>query len=146
MLQPTIETQRCLLRSATAEDAGWLYELFNDPDVIEYIEGIKWFNSDIKTTILFIDSMNTNFQIGLGILWCIIYDNHPIGLIMVNDLNEESFYTFALFPQYRGLELMEECVVGINAHILDFYHQTPSISSLKSNVSALKLMHKLSSL
>lgn len=143
MNQHIISTSRCILRHATDEDAFWLYELFNDKDVIAYIEGVKWFNSDIESTQTLIESMNINFQKGLGILWCILYENCPIGMIMVNDLNEKSYYTFALFPQYRGLELMEECVSGINGYLLDFYHQTPMISILDSNESALKLMHKL---
>lgn len=146
MEQPTINTPRCILRLATADDAVWLYELFNDQEVIAYIEGIKWFNADIESTRAFIDSMNINFQKRLGILWCVVYEYCPVGMIMVNDLNDKPFYTFALFPQFRGLELMEECIVGINSYILGSYHKIPSISSLDSNISALKLMQKLSML
>lgn len=146
MEQPTINTPRCILRLATADDAVWLYELFNDQEVIAYIEGIKWFNADIESTRAFIDSMNINFQKRLGILWCVVYEYCTVGMIMVNDLNDKPFYTFALFPQFRGLELMEECIVGINSYILGSYHKIPSISSLDSNISALRLMQKLSML
>lgn len=144
MGQPTINTTRCILRPPTMEDADWLYELFNDQDVIKYIEGIKWFNSDIDSTRMFIDSMNINFQKGQGVLWCILYENRPIGMIMVNDLKEDPFYSFALFPFYRGLELMKECITETNRYLNYNYYQTPAISTLDSNISALKLIQKLS--
>lgn len=143
MQQSTFITSRCTLRAAIADDAYWLYELFNDQDVIKYIEGIKCFNADISATRRFINSMNKNFQKGLGILWCILHENSPIGMIMINDLNDQPFYTFALFPPYRGLELMKECIVETNNFIHGYYNQTPTISTLDSNVSASRLMRKL---
>lgn len=144
MEQPIIKTLRCVLRPATDTDARWMYKLFNDRDVVSYIEGIKWFNSNIKSTQTFIDSMNINFQKGLGILWCILYENCPIGMIMVNDLNEESFYTFALFPKYRGLELMKECIAATNRYLLETYQQVPGITSIDSNTLAIRLIQKIS--
>lgn len=146
MLQPTLITSRCILRAATVDDTCWLYELFNDQDVIKYIEGINCFNADISAIRRFLNSMNKSFQKGLGILWCILYMNRPIGMIMVNDLNDQPFYTFALLPTYRGLELMKECIVETNNFIHGYYNQKPTITTLDSNVSALRLMRKLSEL
>lgn len=144
MEQPTITTARCILCPPTTEDAEWMYRLFNDKDVIAYIEGIKWFNSDINATRLFITSMRKNFQHELGMLWCIFYRNQPIGIIMANDLNEDPFYSFALFPSYRGLELMKECITETNRYLNHYYHLFPTISTVDSNLQAIKLMQKLS--
>lgn len=143
MEQPTITTSRCILRFPSTEDAEWMYRLFNDKDVVSYIEGIKWFNTGVDAVMDFIKSMETNFQKRIGILWCIIYNDQPIGIIMVNDLDENPFYSFALFPYYRGLELMKECITETNRYLNHYYHHIPTISTIDSNVSALKLMHKL---
>lgn len=144
MEQPTINTSRCILRPPSTGDAEWMYRLFNDKDVVSYIEGIKWFNTGVYAVMDFIESMETNFQRQIGILWCIIYNDQPIGIIMVNDLDENPFYSFALFPYYRGLELMKECITETNRYLNHYYHHIPTISTIDSNVSALKLMHKLS--
>lgn len=118
--------------------------MFNDKDVVTHIEGIRLFNSDIGATRRFIESMNANFQKGLGILWCIQSGDLTVGMIMVHDLTEDPFYTFALLPPYRGLGLMEECIEATNRHILETYHRAPSISSSASNAPAQRLIQKLS--
>lgn len=90
-----------------------MYSLFTDKDVIAYIEGIQWFNADVEAVVRFIDSMKTNFQRKMGMLWSVIYNDVPVGIIMVNDLKEKPFLTFALFPEYRGLRIGTEIYESI---------------------------------
>ena len=57
-----LHTERCTLRPATVEDADWLFGLFNDPDVVTYIEGINWFNTDVASVRSFIESMLPEYR------------------------------------------------------------------------------------
>jgi len=99
---PILNTQRCLLRKAVLEDASWMLQLFNDKDVVEYIDGIKWFNTNIAAVESFILSMDRNFKESKGILWCVDCDSRPVGIIMANDLEENPFLTFALLNDFRN--------------------------------------------
>lgn len=120
---PVLNTERCSLVSATVEDAEWMFKLFNDEDVVSYIEGIKWFNSDIETVKKFIEAMNVNFRKNLGILWSVILHEKPIGIIMVNDLPDNPFLTFAIFDQYRGNGLGSEIYSCVKKFIKEKYSE-----------------------
>lgn len=128
MEQPTINTTRCILRPPSIEDAEWMYRLFNDKDVVSYIEGIKWFNVGVDAVMGFIKSMETNFQKQIGILWCIIYNNQPIGIIMVNDFDDNPFLTFALFPEYRNLRIGTEVYRSVNSYVSKLFG-APSVET-----------------
>ncbi len=117
MEQQNIKTSRCVLRPATVEDATWMFRLFNDEAVVAYIEGIQWFNKDIESTVGFIKSMEVNSRRETGMLWSIIYNENPVGFIMVNDLDDNPFLTFALFPEYRRLHLGTEVYKSVNRYI-----------------------------
>lgn len=117
MKQPVIQTSRCVLRPAVIEDASWMFELFKDEEVVVYIEGIKLFNANIEAVVGFIKSMEINCRKRMGMLWSIIYKETPIGFIMVNDLDENPFLTFALFPEYRNLRFGTEVYKSINQFV-----------------------------
>lgn len=117
MEQPILKTQRCILRPSTVDDAEWLLRLFNDEDVVAYIEGIKWFNTDIEAVNGFLKSMDRNSARNIGFLWIIIFDESPIGFIMANDIDESPFLTFALMPEYRNKNLGTEVFASVNDFI-----------------------------
>ena len=117
MEQPILKTQRCTLRPSTVDDAEWLLRLFNDEEVVAYIEGIKWFNTDIDAVNDFLKSMERNSARNIGFLWSIIFNESPIGFIMANDIDESPFLTFALMPEYRNKHLGTEVFVSVNDFI-----------------------------
>ncbi len=114
---PIIKTNRCQLRQAVKEDASWMIQLFNDKDVVQYIEGIKWFNADVLSVESFIASMESNHKDSNGILWCVICQNNPAGIIMVNDLTEDPYLTFALFKEYREHGLGTEIYNAVKDYV-----------------------------
>lgn len=117
MEQPILKTLRCTLRPSTVDDAEWLLRLFNDEDVVAYVEGIKWFNTDIEAVNAFLKSMERNSARNIGFLWIIIFNDSPIGFIMANDINEEPFLTFALLPEYRNKHFCSEVFTSVNDFI-----------------------------
>ena len=117
MEQPILKTQRCILRPSTDDDAEWLLRLFNDEDVAAYIEGIKWYNTDIESVNCFLKSMERNSARNIGFLWIIIFNESPIGFIMANDIDEEPFLTFALLPEYRNQHFGTEVFASVNDFI-----------------------------
>lgn len=117
MEQPILKSQRCILRPPIVDDAEWLFKLFNDEDVVAYIEGIKWFNTDIDAVKGFLKSMERNSAHNKGFLWVIMFNESPIGFIMANDIEETPFLTFALLPEYRDKHFGSEVFVSVNEFI-----------------------------
>lgn len=123
-----LHTKRCVLRPAKLEDAEWLYDLFNDSDVISYIDGIKWFNVDIVSVQSFIETMQINAAKDLGIMWCVEYKANKIGFVLAYDLKDNPFLSFALFPKYRNQHLGSE-VIAIAKECISHKFQSPKIES-----------------
>ncbi|MDE6331087.1 MAG: GNAT family N-acetyltransferase, partial [Muribaculaceae bacterium] len=123
-----LHTERCILRPVTAEDADWLFDLFNDCDVVKYIEGIKWFNADVDSVRTFIESMHINADKDLGAMWCVEYQSANIGFILAYDLKDNPFLSFALFPKYRSQHLGSE-VIAVTKEYISRRFQSPVIES-----------------
>lgn len=138
-----LNTDRCLLRPITINDAGWLYHLFNDMDVVKYIEGITLFNADIHAVRQFIDSMRINAQNNIGAIWSVEYRSNNIGFIMAYDLTDNPFLTYALFPKYRGLGIMSECIDAICKHVYAQSKNVPFIKVIKTNIAGLKMKKQI---
>lgn len=113
----TLHTERCILRPVTLDDADWLFRLFNDPDVVTYIEGINWFNADVASVRSFIESMQINAEKDLGVMWCVEYQSYNIGFILAYDLKDKPFLTFALLPEYRNKHFCSEVFTSVNDFI-----------------------------
>lgn len=124
----TLYTDRCVLRPAKLEDAEWLYDLFNDSDVVSYIDGIKWFNADLVSVRSFIETMQINADKDLGIMWCVDYKANHIGFVLVYDLKDNPFLSFALFPKYRNQHLGSEVIALTKEYITRKFH-FPKIES-----------------
>lgn len=138
-----LHTERCTLRPATVEDADWLFGLFNDPDVVTYIEGINWFNTDVASVRSFIESMQVNATKDLGAMWCVEYKSNNIGFILVYDLMKDPFMTYAILPEYRFKSYMSECVSAIYNLIYRHLSLKPSISTNEINIAGSKLKQKI---
>lgn len=121
-------TERCVLRPVKLEDAEWLYDLFNDSDVVRYIDGIKWFNTNVASVRSFIESMQINAAKDLGAMWCVEYKSNHIGFIFAYDLKDNPFLSFALFPKYRNQHLGSE-VIAIAKEYISHKFQSPKIES-----------------
>lgn len=138
-----IRTDKCLLRPMTITDAGWLYKLFNDNDVVKYIEGVKLFNSDVETVKSFINSMQTNSRNKLGAIWCVEYYSKNIGFVLVYDLSQSPYISYALQSKYRGQGYMYECVLAIGKYIYDQIQLKISIKVDANNFSGVKFKDKI---
>ena len=123
-----LHTERCVLRPAKLEDAEWLFELFNDSDVVSYIDGIKWFNADVVSVRSFIENMQINAAKDLGTMWCVEYQSNNIGFILAYDLNDNPFLSFALLPKYRNQHLGSE-VIALAKNYISSKFQSPKIES-----------------
>lgn len=117
MKPSTLTTNRCQLRPAIKKDAEWMLKLFNDKEVVAYIDGIKWFNTSVNSVRAFITSMKNNSDKSQGILWCVMVGNCPAGIIMANDLDEDPYLTFALFKEYRGQNIGSEIFNVVNEYV-----------------------------
>ena len=131
-----LHTERCVLRPAKLEDAEWMYDLFNDSDVVSYINGIKWFNADIVSVRSFIESMQINAAKDLGIMWCVDYEANHIGFVLAYDLKDDPFLSFALFPKYRNQHLGSEVIAMAKEYISQKF-QSPKIESNNPIVKAI---------
>lgn len=141
MESKTLTTDRCLLRPAIIEDAEWMLKLFNDKEVVAYIEGIRWFNSNTESVRSFIMSMDKNFQKSQGILWCVIVGNCPAGIIMANDLDDTPYLTIALFEKYRGVNIGSEIFNVVNEYVTAKYGE-PKVETNNPIVKKIILKSK----
>ncbi len=135
-----LQTERCILRPVIKEDANWLFDLLNDPDVVEYIEGINWFNSDVVSVQSFIETMKINAVKDLGAMWCVEYQKNNIGFILAYDLKDNPFLSFALLPNYRNHHFGSEVITLIKKYISQKF-QTPRIET--SNPVVKGIVRKL---
>lgn len=114
---PMLQTQRCKLRISTIDDSKWLYQLFVDEDVKKYIDGLEIFSKDEKAVRRFILVMLNNWYKGLGCLWSIEYNNQGVGFILVYDLQENPFLSFAILKQFRKQHFATETVACVYEYL-----------------------------
>lgn len=110
------------------EDANWLFDLFNDSDVVKYIEGINWFNADVVSVRSFIESMKINAIKDIGAMWCVEHQSNNIGFILAYDLKDNPFLSFALLPKYRNRHFGSEVITLIKDYISQKF-QSPRIET-----------------
>ena len=110
---PLINTERCQITIATANDACWLHALLNDRDVYKNIEGIHLFAKSVEKTKEFICSMLNAYNMGRGFLWKVVHEEESIGFICIIDFDEEPSLCYALKKLNRGKGLMHEALVSV---------------------------------
>jgi hypothetical protein len=138
-----LQTKRCNLRAAKPTDSEFLLNLFRNPEVVENLNGIKYLNRTITDVDKLIQTLNFSSNTSEGFLWIIELVQSAIGFIMIYDLSNSPFISFALLPQYRGKGYMYECVITIGNHMEDNLTDKVSIDTDFRNMSALKLKSKI---
>lgn len=137
-----METKRCNIRKAELLDSEFLMSLFSIPDVIKHLDGVNHFISNISCVKRLITNLNFD-EISQGKIWVIEIDSHKIGFIMVYDLSENPFISYALLPQYRGYGYIFESVMVIGESIFNKFRCKVSINADRDNLTAIKLKDKI---
>lgn len=138
-----MQTQRCDLRLATLNDSKFLLSLFRDPEVIENISGIQCINKAISNVDKLVQTLNFPSDTSEGLIWIIELEQNAIGFIMIYDLSNRPFISYALLPQYRRKGYMYECLMVIGNYMKDRITDKISIEADQSNLSSIKLKRKI---
>lgn len=137
-----METIRCNIRKAELLDSEFLRSLFSIPDVINNLDGANHFISNISCVKRLIKNLNFD-ENSQGRIWVIEIDSHRVGFIMVYDLSENPFISYALLPEYRGYGYMFESVMVIGESIFNQFRCQVSINVDRDNLTAIKLKDKI---
>lgn len=116
--------------------------LFSIPDVINNLDGVNHFISNISCVKRLIKNLNFD-ENSQGRIWVIEIDSHKVGSIMVYDLSENPFISYALLPEYRGCGYMFESVMVIGESIFNQFRCQVSINVDRDNLTAIKLKDKI---
>lgn len=116
--------------------------LFSIPDVINNLDGVNHFISNISCVKRLIKNLNFD-ENSQGRIWVIEIDSHKVGSIMVYDLSENPFISYALLPEYRGYGYMFESVMVIGESIFNQFRCQVSINVDRDNLTAIKLKDKI---
>ena len=143
MNYPLINTERCQITIATANDACWLHALLNDRDVYKNIEGTHLFAKSVEKTKEFICSMLNAYNMGRGFLWKVIYKEKSIGFICIIDFDEEPSLCYALNILNRGKGLMHEALVGALSFLSGIANKTYRCDIKPNNYHSILLSEKL---
>lgn len=138
-----MQTQRCNLRLATLNDSKFLLSLFRNPEVVENISGIRYINKTISNVDKLIQTLNFPTDTSEGLIWIIELVQYAIGFIMIYDLSNRPFISYALLPQYRREGYMYECLMAIGNFMKDRITDKISIEADYSNISSIKLKCKI---
>ena len=139
---PTLHTQRCKLIPFTEEDKSWLFQLFNDPDVLYYMEGMKLFSTNIGETELFIRNMNRQNNEGNAFLWAIQNESSLIGFVAIYDVLTVPNLFYAVCKGYRNQGYATECVYTVTHFFQDQYNTSLTTSVKEDNIASLSVLKK----
>jgi len=119
LIVPTLETERCILRPLSLDDAPALFSLASDPVIARYTTMFgQALHQTHQETRAFIQQCLTMQQKGYGINWVIIAkeNNTLIGLIHIfsySTVHKKAELGFCLSPEYWGCGLMTEVIKTI---------------------------------
>lgn len=140
---PVLHSQRCQITIATKRDADWLFALFNDETVYEYIEGIRPFAKTIEHTMMFIDCMLDAYINGRGFLWKLIYQDIPIGYICTIDFEENPFISYGLITPFRQKGYMTEVLTEVLLFQNSISKKSYRVDVHKDNIASVRLCNKM---
>ena len=120
---PEIETERILLRQLSEDDAGELYFLRSDPEVLKYIgrEPAK----SVKATAEFIGQINADIDENIVILWGMALKDNPykiIGTVCIWHIMKEHSrgeLGYVLHPGFWKKGLMKEALTAVVNYAFD---------------------------
>jgi ribosomal-protein-alanine N-acetyltransferase len=131
---PVLTTQRLVLRRFTDADAGDLFEMRSDANVMQYIgRPLCKTLDDALGLIKVIDDL---LAANNGITWCISFKDDPkfigsIGFWRVEKENHRAEIGYLLNPACQGQGLMQEAV----QKVIDFGFNELNFHSVQANVS-----------
>jgi ribosomal-protein-alanine N-acetyltransferase len=144
-MQPVLKTNRLLLREFSIEDAGHLYELNLDPEVIKYT-GNKPFVSP-EAARDFIINYDHYQQYGFG-RWAVIKvdTNEFIGWcgLKYSDQNAEHDIGFRFFKKYWNHGFATEAALPcLELGVKKFKIQQIVGRAMKQNVASVRVLEKI---
>lgn len=142
-----LESNRLIIREAKVSDAPFYFELFNDPDWIEFI-GDKNLKSVKETEIYLKDTLLKNLQTnGLGFFTVMLKDtNQPIGTSTALQREKLEFIDigYAFLPKGRGKGYASEATKLIIEYVRKKFQQEKVYAfTMPKNKASQKLLEKL---
>lgn len=110
---PILETDRCILRQLTHDDADALITLYSDPRVDEFLD-VDPPCSNQEQAISMIDWLNGHFTNQAAVRWAITFKENPaqligtIGFHYYNSKDRRTDIGYDLMPQYWGKGIITE--------------------------------------
>lgn len=108
--QESFITPNCKVVPMETSDALWLYTLFQDNLVKQYLPGTLMFSDNQEHTATFIANMIADNCEQRGFLWKIIHAGNPCGFICVIDIVDKPSCSYAIQSEYRNKGIMTECL------------------------------------
>ena len=132
---PDITTERLLLRRMTRQDAGEIYLLRSNDDVMKYIDRPKALS--IQDAEDFLDRINESLEVSDGISWGITLKENPaklIGTIGYWRMKKEHYRAeigYMLNPAFWKKGIMKEAIFVV----LDFGFNIMGLHSIEANIN-----------
>jgi ribosomal-protein-alanine N-acetyltransferase len=111
---PTLETERCILRPLSLDDAPGIFSLASDPEIARYTTMFgATLHQDQRATREFIERCLKMSYGGYGMAWVILekYSGTLIGMMSVfgySMIHRKAEFGYALSPAYWGMGIMTE--------------------------------------
>ena len=138
----TLQTNRCLLTPFKEDDAGWLLQLINAPDVLHFMEGMSLFAENIESARLFIRNMNQEYRKGNAFLWAIQHKGELIGFVAIYDFRTLPHLFYAVSAEKRCQGFATECVSTVTTYIHDFYNLPLTTTVEEDNFASKRVLIK----
>ncbi|TDQ22723.1 GNAT family N-acetyltransferase [Tenacibaculum caenipelagi] len=142
-----LESERLIIRDALMSDAPFYFELFNDPDWIQFI-GDKNLKSIEETEVYLKETLFKNLQLGgLGFFTVISKEtNRPIGASTALQRDKLAFIDigYAFLPIGRGNGYATEATKLIIEYVRSKFKQEKVLAlTMPENEKSQKLLKKL---
>jgi len=143
-----LESERLIIRDALVSDAPFYFELFNDPDWVQFI-GDKNLKSIEETEVYLKDILFKNLQLGgLGFFTVILKEtNRPIGASTALQRDTLDFIDigYAFLPIGRGKGYATEATKLIIEYVRTKFKQNKVLAlTMPKNEKSQKLLKNLS--
>jgi ribosomal-protein-alanine N-acetyltransferase len=136
---PCIETERLVLRELRREDAPALFEIYHNPEVMQY-RGADFFNAPAQADELLVH-FDTLFKTRTGLRWALSFrgaEETLLGTAGLNSIDRRHFrgvIGYELAPDYWNRGLMTEALKAIAAYA---FHEL-KLHSLEANIAPANL-------
>lgn len=141
---PVLETERLILRKINHNDVDDLFDMRNDPRMVEHTDSKP--DQNINETRAYIDKMNTGVDDNKWIIWAIEHKqiSKVIGTISIWNFNDECTsgeFGYGIIPEYQGQGFMKESLLRVTEfgfdklNLIELYAYTE-----ENNLASIKLL------